>query len=72
MIKTGYHKAISDLNKSLAKLERVVGKELVNREMIEKVESKTELSSKKSDILITDEKVNNINLKNEEQGGRRK
>jgi outer membrane protein TolC len=72
MIKTGYHKAISDLNKSLAKLERIVGKELVNREMIEKVENKTELSSKNSDILITDETVNNINLKNEEQGGQRK
>jgi outer membrane protein TolC len=72
MIKTGYHKAISDLNKSLAKLERVVGKELVHREILEKVENKTELSSKNSDILRTDEKINNINLKNEEQGGRRK
>jgi len=72
MIKTGYHKAISDLNKSLAKLERVVGKELVNREMIEKAENNTELTSKNSDILRTGETVNNINLKNEEQGGRRK
>ncbi len=72
MIKTGYHKAISDLNKSLARLERIVGKELVNREMIEKVENKKELSSKNSDILTTDETVNNINLKNKEQGGKRK
>jgi len=72
MIKTGYHKAISDLNKSLARLERIVGKELVNREMVEKVENKTELSAESSDILLTDETVNNINLKNEEQGGKRK
>ncbi len=72
MIKTGYHKAISDLNKSLARLERVVGKELVNREMIAKAENRTELSSENSDILITDETANNINLKNEDQGGRRK
>lgn len=72
MIKTGYHKAISDLNKSLAKLERIVGKELVNREMIEKVENKPELSAESSDILLTDETANNINLKNEEQGGKRK
>jgi len=72
MIKTGYHKAISDLRKSLARLERIVGKELVIREMIEKVENKTELSSENSDNLISDETFNNINLKNEEQGGKRK
>lgn len=72
MIKTGYHKAISDLRKSLARLERIVGKELVIREMIEKVENKTELSSENSDNLITNETFNNINLKNEEQGGKGK
>ena len=72
MIKTGYHKAVSDLNKSLARLERIVGRELVNREMTGKLENKTELSSENSEIFITDETLNNINLKNEEQGGKRK
>jgi cobalt-zinc-cadmium efflux system outer membrane protein len=72
MIKTGYHKAVSDLNKSLARLERIVGKELVNREMIERGQNKVKLSSENSDNLIEDETFNNINLKNEEQGGKRK
>lgn len=31
MIKTGYYKAISDLRESLARLERIVGKELLNK-----------------------------------------
>jgi hypothetical protein len=72
MIKTGYHKAVSDLNKSLARLERIVGKELVIREMIEKVENRTELSSENSDNLVRDETFNHINLKIEDQGGKRK
>ncbi len=63
MIKTGYHKAVSDLNKSLARLERIVGRELVSREMTEKGESRTESSSENSDNLITNETFNNINLK---------
>jgi len=72
MIKIGYHKAVSDLNKSLARLERVVGKELVNRVMSEKVENRTELSSENSDNLVQDETFNHKNLKIEDQGGKRK
>lgn len=72
MIKTGYHKAISDMNKSLARLERVVGKELVNREMIAKAENRTELSLENSDKLVQDETFNHINFQFENQGGNRK
>ena len=72
MIKTGYHKAVSDLNKSLARLERIVGKELVNREMSERGQNKVKLSSENSDNLIEDETFNHKNLKIEDQGGKRK
>lgn len=38
MIKTGYHKSIADFGKSLARLERVVGKDIVMEEKLAKNE----------------------------------
>lgn len=63
MVKTSYHKTISDLRKSLARLERVVGKEFVDTEMMEQEKDRTELSSELSDSLKANEIFNNINLK---------
>lgn len=63
MVKTSYHKTISDLRKSLARLERVVGKEFVDTEMMEQEKDRTELSSELSDGQKTNEIFNNINLK---------
>ena len=62
MIRTSYHKTISDLRKSLARLERVVGKEFVNTEMMEHEKGEAELSSELSENLKANEIFNNINL----------
>ena len=63
MIKTSYHKTISDLRKSLARLERVVGKEFVDTEMMEEEEGRAELSLELSDSQKTNDIFNHINLK---------
>jgi len=55
MVKISYHKTISDLRKSLARLERVVGKEFVDTEIMEQEEGRAKLSSELSDSLKTNE-----------------
>ncbi|MCK4557840.1 MAG: TolC family protein, partial [Candidatus Aminicenantes bacterium] len=63
MVKTSYHKTISDLRKSLARLERVVGKEFVDTEIMEQEKGRAELSSELSDGQKTNDIFNHINLK---------
>ncbi len=73
MIKTGYHKAISDLRKCMARLERVVGKELFGS--LETKEEKTEEENK--DMISSDEfkdrdppiELDSGNLKKYDSGG---
>ncbi len=73
MIKTGYHKAISDLRKCMARLERVVGKELFGS--FETKEEKTEEENK--DMISSDEfkdrdppiELDSGNLKKYDSGG---
>ncbi len=43
MIKTGYHKSIADFGKSLARLERVVGKDLMMEESLAKNENEVKI-----------------------------
>jgi outer membrane protein TolC len=70
MIKIGYHKAISDLSKSLARLERVVGKDVLSKPEDESVRTEVLFSPEFPNKNDANKNVNGINIKNKiKQGG---
>ncbi|UCE22876.1 MAG: TolC family protein, partial [Candidatus Aminicenantes bacterium] len=71
MIKIGYHKSLSNLSKSLARLERIVGKDLFAGSEGENVRAEALLSPELSINGDENTKVNGINIKENKTGRQR-
>jgi hypothetical protein len=70
MVKIGYFKAISNLSKSLARLERIVGKDVLSKPDEESVRIEGLFSPEFPGNNDANKKVNGINIKNKiKQGG---
>jgi len=69
MVKIGYFKAISNLSKSLARLERIVGKDVLSRPEGESVKPEALFSPELPDNLDANKKVNGTNIKNKIKQG---
>ena len=69
MIKIGYHKSISDLSKSLARLERIVGKDVLSKPEGESVRTEVLFSPEFPNNNYSSKKVNGINKKNKIKKG---
>lgn len=69
MIRNGYYKIVSDLNKSVARLERIVGRNILSRSDIGEEKHETHFSDELDDSLKTNEQVGREDLKNDIKHG---
>ncbi|MDH4258343.1 MAG: TolC family protein [Candidatus Aminicenantes bacterium] len=64
MIKNGYYKAISDLNKSVARLERMIGRNILFKPGAEEERNGSQSSGELGDSLKSNNKIDHADLKN--------
>ena len=69
MIKNGYYKAVSDWNKSVARLERVVGRNILSLSDTEEERQETHFSDGLDDSLKINEQIDREDLKNDIKHG---
>jgi cobalt-zinc-cadmium efflux system outer membrane protein len=70
MIKNGYYKAISDWNKSLARLERIVGRNILSESETDEENRGTQFSDELGDSLKINKQIGRTDLKSGiEHGG---
>ena len=63
MIKNGYYKAISDWNKSVARLERIVGRNILSESATEQERPETQSSDELGEGLKANKRIDRIDLK---------
>ncbi len=69
MIKNGYYKAISDLNKSVARLERMIGRNILFIPGAEEERQGNQFSDELGDSLKSSNKIDHTDLKNDIKHG---